>query len=207
MPGPIDHVLGPARFTKELMEGLEPYRKAVDFQELLANLGLALQIHGDRVHHGFWAGVGAQKRCQIERGPLPLMRPAVELDQLRRHRRRAVPAGPGRVLLDAPDAGDAIRLVAFGAIEKDLLLSVKHDVVASVGELVVLHDAAQAGDGMRLGIPIVVLLPALLEERDHHGLATAQGIGDHGPVARFEDMERQERPRKEDDIWERKDRL
>ena len=30
MPGPIDHVLGPARFTKELMEGLEPYRETVD---------------------------------------------------------------------------------------------------------------------------------------------------------------------------------
>jgi hypothetical protein len=56
-------------------------------------------------------------------------------------------------------------------------------------------------DGRR---PLVILLPARLEERHRDQPLPRQGVRRHLPVARLEDVQRQEHAREEDDVRKRK---
>src|SRR5205807_10140069 len=80
------------------------------------------------------------------------------------------------------------------------------DVEAAVFERDGLFDRPHRAAGVERRRAVVILLPPRTEEHDPEALVAFHGVLDELAVARLEDVQREARVRKEDEVRERKER-
>jgi hypothetical protein len=83
------------------------------------------------------------------------------------------------------------------------LYAAQDDVVAAVAQLLVMRDHPAAADRIDRRPPFVVALPAGAQQHHPDHPIALDGVGDHLPVARLEDVERQKDVREEHDVRQR----
>ena len=82
----------------------------------------------------------------------------------------------------------------------------KEKIVSAVFEPLPAGDLSDAHDRFDLRLAVIVLFPARAEQRHRDEPLARQGVGGHGLVSLLKNMERQNRPREEDHVGQRKQR-
>ncbi len=132
------------------------------------------------------------RRCRRARRP-----PASTRSLLRRVRERN--------RADLLDAGDAVGIRPAPPRPRGSGSALEEDVVPPVLELLGLHDLAGAAHGVDPRIVAAGDLPARVQHRHADRPVSGERVGDHGPVAGLEDVEREQRAGHQDDAREREE--
>ncbi len=110
------------------------------------------------------------------------------------------------LLLEERRARPSVRRYERQLVEPHARLTVEEERRTTVGQRVVLDDEAGARDLGDRRVAVRVGAPWVRDERDGEPLVGSEAVADEGAVARLEDVERQERVRKEHHLGEREER-
>ena len=162
----------------------------------MAGLGVADEVSGDEVDEVVWVGEFLELGGELASGVGVLLDEADDaLEEV-----LAFAGGGGGVSaagFDGFDAGDAERFVLGPGEEADALEALEDEVGGAVG----LGDAGANDGGGAEGTDVVigfrVVVFSGLEAADAEQAVGVEGMLEHGPVARFEDIERQQAVRED----------